>query len=115
MKLVVALTWFSGIAFLLYGLLCLASLSMVEDFQRFGLEPLRLPIGFLEVLGGAGLLIGLRWPPVLWIASAGLTLLMLIAFAVRLYMRDSVAASLPSLLFVGVNAYIFISAWRMGT
>lgn len=115
MKLAVALTWFSGIAFLVYGLLCLASLSMVEDFQRFGLEPLRLPTGFLEVLGGAGLLIGLRWTPALWVASAGLALLMLIAFAVRLYMRDSLAASLPSLLFVGVNAYIFVAAWRVGT
>ena len=97
-----------GATFLIYGGLCLSSLSMVEDFQRFGLERLRMLTGLLEVLGGSGLLVGLKWPPALSISSAGLSLLMLIAFGVRLKMRDSIVQSLPSLALMLVNAYILV-------
>jgi len=99
-----------GITFLVYGGLCLSSLSMVEDFQRFGLERLRTLTGLLEVLGGSGLLAGLKWPPALSISSAGLSLLMLIAFGVRLKMRDSIVQSLPSLALMLVNAYILVKS-----
>ena len=112
MSLVRGLTLLSGIAFVWYGILCLFTHSMVGDFHRFGLDRLRVPTGALEVLGGAGLLVGLRWPPALWISSAGLALLMLAAFAVRLRMRDSVAASLPSLLLMLVNAFILFRSAR---
>ncbi len=112
MSFVRVLAWLSGGAFLIYGATCLGSSSMVEDFRRFGMPWLRLPTGVLEVLGGAGLLVGLKWPPALWISSAGLALMMLIAFGVRLWMRDSVPASLPSLTLSLVNSYIFIKAVR---
>ena len=46
-----------------------------------------------------------HWPayrievaPASWMSSSGLTLLMLIAFCIRLHMHDSVALSLPSFL-----------------
>jgi uncharacterized membrane protein len=83
---------------------------MVEDFQRFGLERLRMLTGFLEVLGGSGLLVGLKWRPALFLSSAGLSLLMLIAFGVRLKMRDSIVQSLPSLALMLVNAYILVKS-----
>jgi hypothetical protein len=99
-----------GVTFLIYGGLCLSSLSMVEDFQRFGLERLRMLTGLLEVLGGSGSLVGLEWPPALSISSAGLSLLMLIAFGVRLKMRDCIIQSLPSLALMLVNAYILFKS-----
>jgi uncharacterized membrane protein YphA (DoxX/SURF4 family) len=98
----------SSITFLIYGGLCLSSMSMVEDFQRFGLERLRLLTGFLEILGGAGLLVGLKWRPALLISSAGLSLLMLIGFGVRVKMHDSVVQTLPSAALMLVNAYILV-------
>jgi hypothetical protein len=104
------LIWTVGVTFLIYGGLCLSSLSMVEDFQRFGLERLRMLTGFLEVLGGSGLLVGLKWRPALFLSSAGLSLLMLIAFGVRLKMRDSIVQSLPSLALMLVNAYILVKS-----
>jgi uncharacterized membrane protein len=85
---------------------------MVNDFHRFGLDNLRIPTGVLELLGGAGLLIGLRWPPALRIAAAGLSLLMLIAFAIRMRMQDGVAVSLPSFLFLLLNLYLLIWSFR---
>ncbi len=85
---------------------------MAEDFQRFGLERLRMLTGLLEVLGGSELLVGLKWPPALSISSAGLSLLMLIAFGVRLKMRDSIAQSLPSLVLMLVSAYILVKSFQ---
>ncbi len=104
------LTGASGVAFLIYGVLCFTSQFMLNDFHRFGLERLRLLTGVLELLGGAGLLIGLAWLPALQMSSAGLSLLMLIAFAVRVHMRDGVALSSPSLFLTIVNLYIFVKA-----
>ena len=110
MSLVRGLTLLSGTAFLIYGVLCFNSKFMVDDFHRFGIERMRVLTGVLEVLGGAGLLIGLAWLPGLRLASGGLTLLMLIAFAIRVHVRDSVALSLPSFLFMLLNLYIFVRA-----
>lgn len=103
---------FSGLTFLIYGGICLGSTSMVGDFQRFDLQRLRILTGVLELLGGAGLLVGLKWLPALTLSSAGLSLLMLIAFAVRVKMRDSVIQSLPSLALALVNAYILVKSVR---
>ena len=100
----------SGIAFLVYATLCFFSASMASDFHRFGLDTLRLPTGILELLGGAGLLIGLKWPPALSISSAGLALLMFFAFAIRVRMRDSVALSTPSFLCMLLNLYILLKS-----
>ena len=99
-------------AFIVYGILCLTSLSMVDDFRRFGLDNLRMLTGVLEVLGGTGLLIGLKWRPVLLVASGGLALLMFIAFAVRLRMKDSFFLSLPSASFLLLNFYILLKALK---
>ena len=100
-------------AFVVYGTLCVSSLSMVEDFRRFGLEHLRMLTGWLEILGGSGLLVGLRSLPALRISSGGLALLMLLAFAVRVRSRDGIAASLPSLLLMVVNVYILSESARV--
>jgi len=74
------------------------------------MDSLRIPTGVLELLGGAGLLIGLRWRPALQLSSAGLALLMLVAFGTRMRMRDGVAVSLPSFLFLLVNLGIFVKS-----
>ena len=112
MSVIKVATVLTGLAFLLYGLLCLFTSSMVADFHRFGLDRLRILTGVLEVLGGAGLLVGLKWLPALLVSSSGLALLMLIAFCVRVSMRDSVELSLPSLCLSVVNLVIFVKALR---
>ena len=66
--------------------------------------------GLLEIMGGSGLLVGLKWPPVLWFSAAGLSLLMLIGFGVRIKMRDSLVQSLPSLVLMLLNAYILVKS-----
>ena len=106
MTLSILLTCLSGGAFLIYGVLALTSNSAVDDFQRFDLQNLRKLTGILEILGGFSLLVGLKWLPALWIGSGGLALLMLIAFSVRLRMKDSLAQSLPSFALACLNLFI---------
>ncbi len=110
MTLTRALTIFSAVAFIAYGIVCVSSRSMVGDFRRFGLENLRVLTGVLEIVAGVGLLVGLWWLPAQVIAGSGLALLMLCAFAVRLHVRDGVAASLPSFALMLLNGYIVVRA-----
>ena len=96
-----------GLAFIYFGILSLTSPSVIYDFHRFGLEKLRVLAGSFEIIGGFGLLCGLVWRPALTVSSAGLAVMMLIAFAARIKVRDSVALSLPSFLFMLLNIYLF--------
>lgn len=99
-------------SFVVYGLSCLQARAMEREFERFGLARFRVLTGVLEVFGGAGLLIGLWYTPLLLLASAGLAVLMLLGAAVRLRIRDSLLQTLPAVGFVIVNAYVAINAWR---
>jgi uncharacterized membrane protein YphA (DoxX/SURF4 family) len=71
---VTALAVCSGLAFVVYGAMCLTSASMQAEFTRFGLERFKVLTGILEMLGGVGLLVGLKWPPALWLSSAASTI-----------------------------------------
>ena len=112
MSLLSVLTVCSGVMFLGYGLLCLISPSMEREFTRFGLAHLRVLTGSLELLGGLGLLVGLRWPPALWLSSGGLALLMLCGVGVRLGVSDGLVQILPALALMLLNSYILVVALR---
>ena len=112
MSVVNALGVLSGLSFLIYGLSCLRSSAMEREFERFGLAKFRVLTGVLEVCGGAGLLIGLWYPPLLFAAAAGLAVLMALGVGVRLRVRDSLLQTLPAIGFFGVNAYVAIAAWQ---
>ncbi len=108
--LLLILTLFSAAAFLFYGFSFFASSGMEEEFERYGLPKFRKLIGCLQLLGGAGLLVGLAWQPALVTASGGLSLLMLIGFGVRVKMKDGFLSSLPSFIFMLLNGYICFMA-----
>jgi hypothetical protein len=83
---------------------------MKKEFKRFGLEKLGLLTVILELLGAAGLLIGLKFNILLIIASLGLALLMFFGLIVRMRLKDNLWVSLPALFYMLLNAYIFIEA-----
>ena len=66
-----------------------------------------LVIVILQLLGAIGLLVGLRYGPILTFASLGLALLMFAGVVVRIISKDSIQSSLQALFFMGLNAYIF--------
>ena len=112
MSVLSLLTVCSSATFIGYGLLCVTSLSMEREFTRFGLARLRVLTGGLEVLGGVGLLVGLKWPPALWLSSGGLALLMLCGISVRVSVGDSLLQTLPALALMLLNLYLLLASAR---
>lgn len=83
---------------------------MKNEFKRFNLEKLALLIVILEFIGATGLLVGLKFNPILVISSLGLTLLMLCGLIVRLKLNDSFWILLPAGLFMVLNLFIFVAS-----
>ena len=101
-KICVLISSFSFFAYTAYYF------KMKTEFKRFGLEKFGLIIIALQFLGAIGLIVGLKFNPILTISSFGLTLLMLSGFLVRLNLKDSILISLPALFYMGLNTFIFL-------
>lgn len=80
--------------------------SLQNDFKRFELEQFGLLIILLELFGAVGLIVGLKYNPLLTISSLGLTMLMLCGLLFRIKYGDSVLVSLPALFYMLLNGYI---------
>ena len=102
------LTLFVAFCFTGYGFTCLFSEKMVKEFQRFGLTDLQRKLtGFLQILGSLGLVLGYFYYPSLALFSAiGLSLQMLLGFAVRIKIKDGFYDSSPSFVFMVLNGYL---------
>lgn len=81
---------------------------MKNEFKRFGLEKFATLTGVLELLGGIGMLVGIKFNFILLISSGGLAFLMLLGFGVRLKIKDGFWLRMPSLFFMLLNLYIFL-------
>jgi len=103
---------FSSISFLFYGISYFASTKMKSEFKRFGLEKFGAVTAILELMGGLGLIIGLKFNPVLVISSFGLALLMFLGVLVRIKVKDSILITLPALFYMLLNLYLFLSLFQ---
>jgi hypothetical protein len=113
MKWHLILATFNSLAFLYYGLTCVFSKKMVDEFKRFGLTSRqRMMTGVLQVMGAVGVLFGIIIPFFGMMATAGLTILMLLGFVVRIKVRDGIKSSAPSFFFMLLNAYLFYHFWQ---
>ena len=83
---------------------------MKGEFKRFGLEKFGLVIIICQFLGASGLILGLKFDPLLWISSLGLAILMFFALLVRVKLKDGLWVSLPALFYFTLNTYIFLTA-----
>ena len=82
---------------------------MKNEFLRFKLsETQRKITGVLQIIAGIALLFSFISPLVGVIATAGLTIQMLLGFMVRLKIKDSIILSLPSFVFMIFNSYLFV-------
>ena len=100
----------SAIAFIFYGLLILVTDHMKIEFRRYGLSQFRMLTGALELLGGAGLLSGFYYLPLLILSAGGLALLMLLGVMVRLKTRDPLDEIIPAFILMLMNIAILFSA-----
>ena len=104
----------SGLVFIYYGLFCLLSEGMQEEFERFKLSRFRKLVGLLELLGGIGSFVGLIYNPILILSSAGLIVLMLLGTFTRVKVKDSLILQLPAIFLMIINTYIFYIALQIG-
>ena len=100
----------SSLSFFAYALSYFISPHMKKEFKRFGLEKIGLLTIILEFIGATGLIVGLKFDPILTISSFGLALLMFSGLIVRIRLKDSIWISLPALFYMGLNTYIFFSS-----
>ncbi|MBB4080575.1 putative membrane protein YphA (DoxX/SURF4 family) [Lewinella aquimaris] len=102
-------TYFSGLSFLFFGTSCLTSSYMKREFIRYGYDRQRPLVGVLQILGGAGLIVGYWiWPPLALASATGLFLMMAYGFGVRMKIGDSFLASTPAFLYAALNLYLAI-------
>ena len=82
---------------------------MKQEFLRFKLsETQRKITGVLQIVAGIALFFSFISPITGVIATAGLTIQMLLGFMVRLRIKDSIMLSLPSFVFIIFNGYLFV-------
>ena len=99
----------SGLSFLYYGSTVLFRVSLREEFERYGMKPgLRIFVGVMELLGGAGVLLGLAFPPLGAAAAAGLCTLMVLGLIVRFRLHDAPRLMVPAAGLAAVNAALFV-------
>ena len=113
MRLIVILILISSLSFLIYGVSYFTSPHMKSEFIRFGLEKLGMLTAVLEIGGALGLLMGFMINSILLISSGGLALLMFLGFLARLRVKDSFWVSLPALLYMVLNSYIFLKSMHL--
>jgi hypothetical protein len=112
LDLLTVITWFSSLAFIYFGVNCFYSDFIIAEFIRYDLPSYRKLTGILQLLGAAGLLIGLYFSPLLMLlASLGLCLLMFAGFIVRLKIHDNFIQSSPSFIFAVLNLFIAIKTY----
>ena len=109
------LTMISGILFIAYGLLCINTNHMIKEFERYGVAKFRTLVGYLELLGGMGQLLGYFYAFPLYIAAnSGLVVLMFMAVILRTRLKDPFVQIVPAAGLLLINSlllYESITKW----
>ncbi|MEM6517258.1 MAG: DoxX family protein [Bacteroidota bacterium] len=110
-----ALTLFSALSFIFYGLSCLTSRRMAAEFERFGLSSTQRNItGVFQLIGGIGLGLGYYLAlPLADFSAFGLSALMFLGFGVRLKIKDTVVQSAPALMYALLNLYLGLKFYEI--
>lgn len=101
----------SAVSFFGFGVSCYVTTYMRYEFNRYGLGNRRLLVGFFQVLGAIGLLVGFVVPAIGLLASGCLSLLMLLGVGVRIKIKDTFLQTTPALFYCLLNAWICITGY----
>ena len=84
---------------------------MRSEFARYGLANQRNLVGFLQIMGACGLLVGKQDEWIGQLAAGGLALMMLVGVGVRIKIKDTFIQTLPALGYLALNAYLCVTAF----
>jgi hypothetical protein len=110
-------TLIASASFFCFGFGYLLIPQMKAEFVRYRLAHYRVIVGWLQITGAAGLLVGLRYPSIGLAAGCGLALMMGVAVVTRLRIGDSLVQCVPAILFLLLNLYICVrmfERWSTG-
>jgi hypothetical protein len=110
-KLLVVAQVLSIVAFLVYGLGCFYSKTLVVEFERYNLSALRRVTGALQVAGALGLLVGFLYDPLKVLAAACLAVMMIVALFVRAKIGDPILLWAPAFSLFALNLFVASSFW----
>ena len=98
------------VAFAWYGTGALRSVSMVIEFERYGLARMRVLTGTLQIIGSVGLLAGYVFRPLLVLSASAFAAMMLLAVLVRIRIRDPLLDTIPAFVLLCLNLFLAVSA-----
>ena len=101
---------FSAVSFIFYALRSFFSSAMFMEYKRWGLSELRVVISYLQIFGSIGLIAGVFINNLLIIFSFFFVIMMIVALYFRFKVKDGFVASVPAIIYMIVNAIIFIEA-----
>jgi len=105
--------FFCGTSHLIYGILTLLHPFYISEFTRYGFSTMRILIGLVQLICGAGLLYGMGKFKISLISAAILSIMMVGALGTRINIQDSLIQSLPALFYLLLNSYIFIKSLKL--
>lgn len=94
--LLLILTLLSAAAFAYYGYGTLVMEAPRLEYQRFGMTHLRVFVGLMQLLGVAGLLVGLQFAIIGAMAATGFAIMMVAGLLVRYQSGDRPRLMIPA-------------------
>lgn len=100
------------ISFFGFGIGCFLSSKASEEFRRYGLSDKQKIIGSLQILASLGLVLAflLKIQLLTIIISFCLTLMMAVALAIRIKIKDSYMLTMPALSYFIICLFFFIES-----
>ena len=110
--LLVTLAVISALSFFYYGGETLFANPPRIEYERYGIPKFRVLVGSLQILGAAGVVIGLFFAPLGAAAATGLALMMVLGVTARYRIHDAPRLMIPAASLAVLNAvlvYLFVT------
>ena len=104
---------FSAFSFIIYGYSSFMSKRMISEYSRWGFNDQRKIIGFFQLIGGIGLIVGTKVNILLFITSLSFIIMMLFAIIVRIKIKDGIVETLPAITYLFLNKMIFYKSTKI--
>lgn len=105
----ITLALISGLSFAFYGLQTIFGQRPNAEYDRYGLPGLRRFVGSMQLLGAAGVLLGLGYTPLGALAAGGLALMMVLGVIVRVRIQDSPKQMIPAASLAVLNVLLVVA------
>ena len=101
---------FTAVSFIIYGYSSFISRRMKSEFNRWGYSNQRKIVGFLQILGGIGFLLGLKINLLLVLTSFCFIVMMTSAILIRIKIKDNITDILPAITYLFLSILIFYNS-----